>query len=296
MDEKITRELVKTRRAVRAKYRALRQGREAVEHRLEETFRPIVEPLKHLQTTTAVPPPPLLGIKKEEVKEEVQDELKGEPDDYHLTDDEADENVELLQTPAERKAVYAKVGRVTEPYIRLLFNDDQRIDPVYGVYLDNGKIMIGDKELHFVEDKFTFGDRVFKGTVGLYELMFTRMPDVNQVRRKDYENYKFIMKESNALRQDSDPQRDYIVGSGSKYTNVIRVLFPEVIVKRTRADYKLGQGLVRRSAPSYLYWNDPNELVDRLRLLIASQNAGHTGHDNEINSVVEELREAGIVY
>lgn len=45
----------------------------------------------------------------------------------------------------------------------------------------------------------------------------------------------------------------------------------------------------------FSYWNDPNELVDRLRLLISSSSAGHTGHNNEIISIVEELREANII-
>ena len=45
----------------------------------------------------------------------------------------------------------------------------------------------------------------------------------------------------------------------------------------------------------YVHWNDPNELVDRLRLLNASRQAGHTVHDNEILSIIEELREAGII-
>ena len=34
--------------------------------------------------------------------------------------------------------------------------------------------------------------------------------------------------------------------------------------------------------PDYVYWNDPNELVDRLRLLYASQAAGNASHTNEI--------------
>lgn len=46
---------------------------------------------------------------------------------------------------------------------------------------------------------------------------------------------------------------------------------------------------------SYTYWNDPNELVDRLRLLVASKSAGHSGHVNEIMSIIEELREADII-
>lgn len=43
------------------------------------------------------------------------------------------------------------------------------------------------------------------------------------------------------------------------------------------------------------YWDDPNELVDRLRLLASSASAGHTGHNNEIISIIEELREANLI-
>lgn len=43
------------------------------------------------------------------------------------------------------------------------------------------------------------------------------------------------------------------------------------------------------------YWDDPNELVQRLQLLVSSNSAGHTGHNNEIISIIEELREANII-
>lgn len=45
----------------------------------------------------------------------------------------------------------------------------------------------------------------------------------------------------------------------------------------------------------FVYWNDVNELVSRLRLLVSSASAGHTGHNNEIISIMEELREADII-
>jgi hypothetical protein len=48
-------------------------------------------------------------------------------------------------------------------------------------------------------------------------------------------------------------------------------------------------------ANTVTYWDDPNELVDRLRLLVSSTSAGHTGHNNEIISILEELREARII-
>lgn len=46
----------------------------------------------------------------------------------------------------------------------------------------------------------------------------------------------------------------------------------------------------------YEYYDDPNELCDRLRLLIASKGAGNTNHDQEVNSIIEELRERGIIF
>ena len=51
-----------------------------------------------------------------------------------------------------------------------------------------------------------------------------------------------------------------------------------------------------RNQLDYVYWDDLNELVDRLRLLLASQAAGNPSHTNEIISIIEELREAEIIY
>lgn len=61
---------------------------------------------------------------------------------------------------------------------------------------------------------------------------------------------------------------------------------------------KHGSGLMeyRNIGKEYVYWDDPNELVERLKLLMASQNAGHTGHLNEINSIIEEMWERRIIY
>lgn len=45
----------------------------------------------------------------------------------------------------------------------------------------------------------------------------------------------------------------------------------------------------------YLHWGDPDELVKRLRVLIGTKRARHTGHDNEIIYIIDELREVGII-
>uniref|UniRef100_A0A1B0G9Q8 Uncharacterized protein n=1 Tax=Glossina morsitans morsitans TaxID=37546 RepID=A0A1B0G9Q8_GLOMM len=79
-----------------------------------------------------------------------------------------------------------------------------------------------------------------------------------------------------------------------KYQRVIRPLFNKKSNLLTK-----GSGLSLKSLdtrkPTYTYWNDPNELVDRLRLLLSSERADHNNHKNEIISIAEELREANII-
>lgn len=61
---------------------------------------------------------------------------------------------------------------------------------------------------------------------------------------------------------------------------------------RGMADLKLFD---KNKNATYIYWDDPNELVDRLRLLLSSKLSGHSGHNNEILSITEELKEANII-
>jgi len=60
---------------------------------------------------------------------------------------------------------------------------------------------------------------------------------------------------------------------------------------------KKGSGLYKNVFPNtqLVYYDDPNELVTRLNLLIASQSAGNTGVNNEIISILEELRERNLI-
>ena len=53
--------------------------------------------------------------------------------------------------------------------------------------------------------------------------------------------------------------------------------------------------MVNDNKIDFVHWDDPNELVDRLRLLEASRQAGNNSHDPEILSIHEELREIGLI-
>jgi len=47
---------------------------------------------------------------------------------------------------------------------------------------------------------------------------------------------------------------------------------------------------------NYVYWDNVNELVERLQLLMASRAAGNNNHTDEILSIIEELQEGKIIY
>jgi len=60
---------------------------------------------------------------------------------------------------------------------------------------------------------------------------------------------------------------------------------------------KSGKGLshamiLNDNAIDYVHWD---KLVDRLRLLDASHRSGNNIHDNEMLSIIEELREADLI-
>lgn len=52
----------------------------------------------------------------------------------------------------------------------------------------------------------------------------------------------------------------------------------------------------KNSSKNYVYWDDPNELVSRLRLLTAESQAGNNSVQNEIFEIIEELEESGYIY
>ncbi|KAG5865762.1 hypothetical protein JTB14_025734 [Gonioctena quinquepunctata] len=98
--------------------------------------------------------------------------------------------------------------------------------------------------------------------------------------------YMKILELTNAHRDS----RGYLKHGGgkAKYNDLIRPMF-------------LGGGMTDEPMKmfntkpiEYIYCDDPNELCERLKLLIASINAGNGSHDNEILAIINEFKEANI--
>ncbi|KAE9524494.1 hypothetical protein AGLY_015082 [Aphis glycines] len=116
---------------------------------------------------------------------------------------------------------------------------------------------------------------------------------VYEVNNKDIENNTENYSQNSQVFEIDDlldsSNRDKTYGpkiqlNGAIYLDIIKNLFQS------------GSGLsIQLQKHNLVYWNDPNELVCRLRLLLASKAAGNTGVSNEILLIFEELQEAGLI-
>ena len=125
---------------------------------------------------------------------------------------------------------------------------------------------------------FVDGEK-FTGTPGLWELIMEDKP--KNYTKEDLDNYGNLLVKTNALHQDFNPKNPYPRASRShKWHNILGTIW---VTKGYR-----GSGVV--VIPS-----DPNALLERLDLLLASQKAGHTGVRNELVSICDELKRQGVL-
>lgn len=207
-------------------------------------------------------------------------------------------------------------SRLVNNYLLGLEKKPSKHDTVYGVrYGTRGnkdKNYIGNLEVRFPEGKvslYTKNSRnigIFDGSPQLYELLFLKHPSCldkgEEIDKNVLKIYKDILTLSDAAYDNYDSSKGLRYTKWLKYTQIINPLMTDTklgaAIKKTTNKHTKLPNIKRLSTKSheYVYWNKPKELVDRLRLLWSSKVAGHTGHDNEIMSIIEELREEGIIY
>lgn len=189
---------------------------------------------------------------------------------------------------------------ITRHYLEEFFTNTANCDTTYGIrhepkvnawYMRNHRIDFDSKGNIFVNNQ------PFTGSSGLYELLFMIKPDENLISEQDRLNYRKIVDLTNVHRRKYDPTEQIRGCKSYKYKTFI---YKSPQRRRTKSTTGFGMRdndvlVVNRKPIEYVFWDNANELVDRLRLLIASTVAGNNNHNNEIVSIVEELREAGII-
>ena len=187
-------------------------------------------------------------------------------------------SIEASETPIEGEDTQF-IGDIAATYLKK-FATKNEADKTYGLYDKKGNFYIGNKLVVILDNDLIVGKDEYEGTPGLWELIVSK--EQKDFSAEDYDNYAKLMVKSNALRAGNDPESKRPKSSKSyKWNTILKDIWSK------RQLYK-GKGVT--VIPS-----DPNALIERLDLLLATQNAGHTGVGNELTSICDELKRQGVI-
>ena len=179
----------------------------------------------------------------------------------------------------------------------------KNLDFWYGVRKINNKLMIGRFDIKFYNDSIKVKDKSYPKTEGLLELSFKKDPNIQHFTNSDLKAYKDILESTDGYRMSWKKENQMRTLKGNvNYENIIVPLF-NVNTSRRKKPKINGAGIIPRykvakpnSTIDYVYWDEPNELVDRLRLILSEQAAGNFSHTYEFVTIIQELREGGYIY
>lgn len=316
----LKRKVVDAAEAVKRKVKKIRNIEMDNKNVLENVFEPITNPLYKLLDTNKYnnlndPSLPAIKFKNEDIVESFNEsdmkktQLKSNPiptNDYKdISNENTDEDEEEIENSSDLsnesfRTIESALSSPCHQISSWSLSSEAYEDVPFGVRNNKGKLMMGSARVNVTDEIISIAGRSYKNTAGLTELLFKKLPNLDIVTLEDTENYKMMLLETNAHRRDYDPSKPIKSNKGRKYLHVIKPLFSSrKISSSTDGSLPHGSGLplmkTWKKDVDFVYWDDPNELVSRLKLLIASRNAGNTGVDNEIISIIEELRECGII-
>ena len=182
----------------------------------------------------------------------------------------------------EKEEKFMGLGEIAKEYLKR-----PNTDETFGIRNEEGLSYIGNKQVIIVNNNIIVDDIKFKGTRGLWELLMSKNPNTLHVDDNDYNEYSKLMVKTNALHKDYNPKNPYPRSNRGNKWNLIKEIWVNREDIRKREGYN-GSGVV--VIPS-----DPNALLERLDLLLASQEAGHTGVRNELVSICDELKRQGVL-
>lgn len=313
---------------IRKKYKALKSYDAQVDFDFQKTFKPVIQPLESIAKKDALQRSGghdqdfklidfLTGddndakqeaAKHEEVVEEEgavgpwQDaSKKRKPEDTSFF---ANESL-VVNTPkkastSDTSPWAGDLGPIGREIYTTLKQTPSLYDDVFGPKFLNNKHYLGSKRLvAFKNDKLAIGEAVYNASRGLWHLIYMKNPKEDSYSHKDMQDYKQILLSTNAHKLNAAPDGRILASRGLKYTNIIRPLVGKPANKNQAMDVE-GSGLnfktfKKNAQVDYLYYHDPNELVDRLRLLHAEKLAGNNAHQDEIDEIFSELREGKFI-
>ena len=258
----IVKEYLELKKKIRDNFLSERIGEQQLQTDLSKFYKPITETQK--ATTREITE----GLKP------IREGIEKLPENILLEKNIKEFEKELKEEEDER------VGELAATFL-----NRPNLDTNFGIRKEGMSYYIGDKRVNIVNNDIIFDGETIMGTPGLWELITSKNPQ-NYDKKEDYAAYRYLLLKSNAIHLDDDPNNRRAKGNyrGDKWKNIVSPIWEEIKIKK---GYK-GEGIV--VIPS-----DPNALLERLDLLLASQEAGHTGVRNELVSICDELKRQDVL-
>ena len=182
------------------------------------------------------------------------------------------------------------------------------IDKFYGIYAEDGKFKIGNKEVNIEDNDIIVDDITFEGTPGFWELMTSKEPE--NYTDEDKSKYQQLVILTNTAYRNNNPNQNYPKrSSGKKWKKIIEPIWGQ-IKKQKEEEYKefeesdeeegnafnlFDDPTPGTSGTGLILPSDPNALLERFDLLFSSKKAGHTGVKNEIVAILDELKRQKVI-
>ena len=276
----IVKEYLELKKKIRSNFLSERVGEQQLQTDLSKFYKPITETQK---ATTREITEGLKPVREglETIRKEVHD-IPGIVSDMEAVKKYGQEKQEEEEEEEEEEDE-EKFG-ITPRY----FLDQDDNDEIFGIRKVKSRYYIGNKRVTFEDDDIIIKEtgRKFSGTPGLWGLITSKNPDKDLIdwTKDDRNSYDKLMLITNALHKDYNQRKGPRSNKGVKWKNILSTIW---FNKEPKKGYE-GSGVV--VIPS-----DPNALLERLDLLLASQEAGHTGVRNELVSICDELKRQGVL-
>ena len=178
----------------------------------------------------------------------------------------------------------------------------KNIDLSFGLYTQEGKFKIGNKEVNIEDNNIKVDDIIFEGTPGFWELVTSKNPE--NYTKEDLEKYRQLLLLTNTIYRGNNPDNNNPKSSkSSKWKNIIKPIWEQIKKQKEEEEEEYEEYEEPATIPFTptsgtglkILPSDPNALIDRFDLLFSGQKAGHTGVRNEIVSILDELKRQGVL-
>ena len=280
----IVKEYLELKKKIRSNFLSERVGEQQLQTDLSKFYKPITETQK---ATTREITEGLKPVREglETIRKEVHD-IPGIVSDMEAVKRYGQEKQK--EEEEEEEEVDESVGEIAMSYLKI---PEKERDTTFGIYKENDDHYIGNTHIIIKDDDIIIKDtgERFVGTHGLWKLITTKNLTLDNIEwdKMDEKDYVRLLKKTHVLHHGNNPNNPHAKSSGGKKWNNI-LTFIWHTNRFPQKGEQQGSGVV--VIPS-----DPNALLERLDLLLASQEAGHTGVRNELVSICDELKRQGVL-